>query len=162
MCRHVFRVLCFAFPLSAVAFAGGTAFVGIASAAPAALHQPPVVATIIDHFRPPPAPWLPGNRGIEYDTDIGAPITASAPGTVVFAGRIGSSLYLTVQHDPALSTTYSYVAAIEVRRGQRVLSGQRIATAGDTFHFGARFHGRYIDPELLFVAVPRKRVRLIE
>ena len=162
MRRHSFCVFCIWFRVFlALAFVG-TAFVGVASAAPASLHQPPVVAPIIDHFRPPPAPWLPGNRGIEYDTDVGAPITASAPGTVVFAGRIGSSLYLTVQHDPALSTTYSYVETIEVSRGQRVRTGQRLATAGDTFHFGARFHGRYIDPELLFVAVPRKRVRLIE
>ena len=105
---------------------------------------------------------MPGNRGIEYGTVAGQPITASAAGTVVFAGRIGPNLYLTVQHDSALSTTYSYVAAIEVRRGQQVRRGQRLATAGDTFHFGARFHGRYIDPELLFVAVPRTRVRLIE
>src|SRR5690606_16673870 len=35
-------------------------------------YDPPVDAPITDPFRPPPQPWLPGNRGIEY---------ATAPGT---------------------------------------------------------------------------------
>src|SRR4051812_10589266 len=37
-------------------------------------YRPPVVAAVADPFRPPPQPWLAGNRGIEY---------ATVPGTVV-------------------------------------------------------------------------------
>ena len=44
----------------------------------ATVHMRPVNGPIVDPFRPPPQPWLPGNRGIEYDTEPGS--VAIAPG----------------------------------------------------------------------------------
>lgn len=129
----------------------------------ATVHRPPVDAPIIDPFRPPPPdqPWRPGNRGIEYDTEPGQRVRASAAGTVTFAGSIGGALYVTVHHSAALRTTYSFLGQIAVRRGQRVGRGEAIGTAADTFHFGALFDDVYIDPALLFRAIPVRRTRLV-
>ena len=41
---------------------------------------------------------------------------------------------------------------IEVTAGQRVAQGDRVGTAGETFHFGARIGDVYIDPAALFGA----------
>ena len=40
--------------------------------------RPPVAAPVADPFRKPPCAWCPGNRGIEYRTQEGAPVTAVA------------------------------------------------------------------------------------
>ncbi len=124
-------------------------------------HLPPVEAPIIDRFRPPAERYGPGNRGLEYDTYPGQAVYASAAGTVSFSGYIGSSQYVSIQHDAELRTTYSFLASRSVSRGQRVRQGQQIGTAGDRFHFGARRNGEYIDPESLFGYVLTE-VRLVE
>ena len=48
-------------------------------------HLVPVEGPIIDPFRPPDQPWLPGNRGLEFETESGSIAVASADGVVVFA-----------------------------------------------------------------------------
>lgn len=127
-----------------------------------AVHQPPVDAPVRDPFRPPPSdqPWRPGNRGIEYATEPGQTVRASAAGTVTFAGSIGAARFVTVHHSPELRTTYSFLREVAVERGQRVGRGEAIGTSGDTFHFGALFDDVYIDPALLFRAIPVRRVRV--
>ncbi|NNE72938.1 MAG: M23 family metallopeptidase, partial [Acidimicrobiales bacterium] len=129
----------------------------------ASVHRPPVEAPVLDPFRPPPAdqPWRPGNRGIEYDTEPGQTVRASAAGTVTFAGSIGATRHVTVHHSLVLRTTYSFLRDVTVRRGQRVSQGQAIGTAGEAFHFGALFDDVYIDPAMLFRAIPVRRVRLV-
>lgn len=123
-------------------------------------HRPPVDAPIIDHFRPPPEPWLAGNRGLEYDTTPGQTVVASAAGVVTFAGQVGGSLFVTVRHSPGLRTTVGFVDAVLVSAGDAVAQGQPIAVAGETMHFTAREHGEYIDPERLFWTI-RVVVRLV-
>lgn len=114
------------------------------------LHDPPVDASIIDPFRPPAGPYSPGNRGLEYGTTPGQVVRASAAGTVTFSGQVGGHLFVTIRHSPSLRTTVGFVDSVEVAAGERVVKGQRIATAGQTMHFTARRNGSYIDPELLF------------
>ena len=108
--------------------------------------RPPVDAPVLDPFRLPDGPYGAGNRGIEYDTRAGAPVAAAGPGIVVFAGPVGGSLHVTIDHGSGLRTSYSFVAAIAVRRGEVVEAGDFVAEAGGPFHFGARLHGTYIDP----------------
>lgn len=114
------------------------------------VHVPPVDAPVIDGFRPPPQPWLAGNRGIEYDTEPGEPVRASADGIVVFAGAVAGSFHVTIRHDAHLVTTLAFVATIEIRLGDRVQVGDVVALAGDSLHFTARADGEYIDPTALF------------
>ena len=114
------------------------------------LHVPPTEKPVLDPFRDPGAPWLAGNRGIEYDTEAGDPIRATANGEVVFAGQVAGNLFVTVRHTANLVTTMAFVAEITVAVGDVVDQGDVLAVAGDTFHFTARRNGAYIDPELLF------------
>ncbi len=121
---------------------------------------PPVDAPVIDPFRPPPEPWLPGNRGLEYDTTRGQSVVATADGVVTFAGQVGGNLFVTIRHSPNLVTTVGFVDRILVSAGSTVQQGQPIADAGETMHFTARRNGTYIDPASLFLAV-RIHVRLV-
>lgn len=123
-------------------------------------HTPPVDAPVLDPFRPPPEPWMAGNRGIEYDTGDGEVVRASADGVVTFAGQVGGHLFVTIRHSPDLLTTVGFVSETLVVAGDRVTSRQPIALAGETMHFTARRHGQYIDPESLFVTT-RIVVRLV-
>src|SRR5213083_2919534 len=60
----------------------------------AVTYVPPVDAPLVDLFRPPATPYGPGNRGIDYGTTPGQPVTAAADGEVVFAGRVGTGLHV--------------------------------------------------------------------
>lgn len=124
------------------------------------VHMPPVPGPVIDGYRPPPEPWLSGNRGLEYDTEPGEPVMASAAGVVTFAGAVAGSFHVTIAHDDRLRTTLAFVAEPLVAVGDRVRGGDVVAIAGDSVHFTARVDGEYIDPILLF-APHRWVVRLI-
>lgn len=118
-------------------------------------HSPPVAAPVIDPFRPPEMPYGPGNRGLEYDTEPGTDVRASANGEVVFAGRIASGLHVTLLHTDGVRTSYSFLAEIGVVIGQRVRRGEAIGVAGELLHFGARRGDGYFDPAGLFIAGTR-------
>lgn len=116
-------------------------------------YQPPVSAPVVDEFRPPDEPWLAGNRGLEYDTVPGTAVTAIGPGLVVFAGSVADGLHVTVLHPDGIRSSYSFLAAITVARGDRVRTGTVVGVAADLFHLGARQGGSYIDPAALFGTV---------
>lgn len=114
-------------------------------------YLPPVDGPVVDPFRPPAVPWGPGNRGIDYATVPLAPVRAAADGEVVFAGRVGGTLHVTVRHADGLRTSYSFLAAVDVVVGQRVRQGETVGRSGDVVHVGARRpDGSYLDPSLLF------------
>ena len=126
---------------------------------PGRRYVPPVDAIIVDHFRPPACRWCPGNRGIDYATVSGGPVTASAAGVVTFAGQVGGQLFVVVAHPDGLRTTYAFVQSIVVTVGERVAQGDIVATSADRLHFGVRRGDVYLDPELLFEgAVARARL----
>lgn len=124
------------------------------------VHVPPVSALVSDPFRQPEHPFGPGNRGVEYDTRPGTEVRASADGRVVFAGRVGWELHVTVLHDDGVRTSYSYLSQIRVIMGQSVRQGDVIGLSGDRLHFGARRGDRYFDPVTLF-GVIEVRVELL-
>jgi murein DD-endopeptidase MepM/ murein hydrolase activator NlpD len=121
------------------------------AAQPAPTYSPPVSAPIADAFRAPAEPYGAGNRGLEYDTEPGDPVRASADGTVVFAGPVAGTLHVTLRHADGVRTSYSFLDAIEVLLGQRVRGGDQVGVAGERLHFGARSGDAYLDPASLFV-----------
>jgi len=127
----------------------------------AVVYQPPVDAPVVDPFRPPPTPYAAGNRGIDYATGPGARVGAAADGTVVFSGMVGGSLHVVVRHADGVRTSYSYLRSARVHRGDRVVRGEPVGTAGERFHFGARIGETYIDPALLFGGGGPPRVHLV-
>ena len=114
------------------------------------VHVPPVVAPITDPFRAPEHAFGPGNRGIEYGTEAGQSVSASARGTVSFAGMVAGSYFVTVDHGGGLVTTVGFLNEILVRRGDVVAQGVALGAAGTKTHFSARQDGEYFDPALLF------------
>jgi murein DD-endopeptidase MepM/ murein hydrolase activator NlpD len=123
-------------------------------------YRPPVDAPVIDPFRAPATPFGPGNRGIDYATVPGTPVRAIAPGTVVFAGTVAGTRYVTVLHADGLRSSYGMLASISVSVGQVLAAGAEVGLAGDHVHLGVRRGDEYLDPELLFAQAP-PLVRLI-
>lgn len=132
------------------------AFPALAAGAPPAIvtYRPPVDAPVVDAFRPPPENWNAGNRGLDYATRPGTPVGASADGEVVFAGPIAGEHHVVVLHDDGIRTSYSFLASVAVRRGDKVRQGEPVGTAGERVHFGARAGEAYVDPALLFGGGP--------
>ncbi|CAN5802543.1 hypothetical protein BH10ACT1_BH10ACT1_31850 [soil metagenome] len=113
-------------------------------------YRPPVVAPVVDPFRPPPQPWLPGNRGIEYATVAGSLVRAIGPGRVTFAGPVAGALFVTVTHPDGLRSSYSFLAAVRVAEGRVVAAGEVVAVAGPRLHLGVRRGDAYLDPASLW------------
>lgn len=110
-------------------------------------YMEPVAGMVVDWFRPPAHIGAPGNRGWEYETQPDSPVVAAGAGHVRFAGQVGGSLYVSINHSDGVRTTYSHVKDIAVKKGDFVAQGSVLAsTKGASFHFGAIKDGDYIDP----------------
>jgi murein DD-endopeptidase MepM/ murein hydrolase activator NlpD len=123
-----------------------------------ARYQPPVDAPVVDPFRAPASPYAAGNRGLDYGTTPGQPITAIGDGTVVFAGQVAHQRFVTVLHPDGLRSSYSWLASISVHVGEHVGRGQQVGVAGSRFQLGVRRGSAYLDPARLF---GRGRARLV-
>jgi hypothetical protein len=167
-CPHSRASRTFVAVVVGLAFAAGATAPTMASPTPAAAsviarartanpsavtYQPPVDAPVVDGFRPPPEPWLAGNRGLDYATSPGTSVRAVADGEVIFAGAVGGTLHVTVLHPDGLRSSYSFLAGVTVAVGQRVVGGQPLGIAGAVFHVGVRLgDDTYIDPAALFAS----------
>ncbi|MEE8603283.1 murein hydrolase activator EnvC family protein [Euzebya tangerina] len=138
--------------------AGGPA--GAVHAAEAGGVQRPVPGAVTRPFDPPPHPYGPGHRGVDLHAVGGERVTAPLDGTVRFAGQVAGVGWVSLEHGPALRTTYGPVTAL-VRRDQVIRAGQVIGVLEpDATHldWGVLRDGEYIDPLLLLM---RWRLHLI-
>jgi murein DD-endopeptidase MepM/ murein hydrolase activator NlpD len=114
----------------------------------------PVTGPVLRSFDPPGTPFGSGHRGIDIGAPAGTTVLAPAPGTVAFAGQVGGQLFVTLDHGGGLASTYSWVSAALVRKGDLVVRGQPIARSGsghpgdtvDSLHLGVKLDGAYVDP----------------
>ena len=120
---------------------------------------------VVRHFDPPAHNWLPGHRGVDLRTTVGAGVRAAGSGRVTYAGTLAGRGVVTVDHG-ALRTTYEPVEAL-VEPGQQVRAGEtigHIATgtghcgSGRCLHLGLRRGREYLDPMLL-LGHPSARLR---
>jgi murein DD-endopeptidase MepM/ murein hydrolase activator NlpD len=119
----------------------------------------PVQGPVIRGFEPPPDPYGPGHRGIDIGAPFGSDMVAAREGTVAFAGWVGGSLFITIDHADGVRTTYSWLSGVSVGKGDVVSRQQLIGQTGQGhpgsatphLHFGARVGDTYIDPMLLLV-----------
>ena len=95
------------------------------------------------------------HSGIDYPAATGTPVTASAAGTVAFAGWSpgGWGYLVTIDHGGGVRTLYAHLSRVGVRIGQRVATGRRIGRVGASghatgphLHFEVRLHGAAVDP----------------
>ena len=97
------------------------------------------------------------HRGLDLATTVGTPIHAAAGGVVTTAlvdwGDAATGRYVVIAHSNGVSTYYGHVDDVLVTVGERVDSGQPIATVGSTglstgphLHFEVRVKGEAVDP----------------
>jgi murein DD-endopeptidase MepM/ murein hydrolase activator NlpD len=84
---------------------------------------------------------------------------------VSFAGQVGGSLFVSIDHPGGLKTTYSFLSAVLVKKGQTVAQGSQIARSGPgasgedpNLHFGLRSGTDYLDPEPYLLASIRRNL----
>ena|SRR5919108_5820609 len=120
-------------------------------------YEWPVSGPVLRPFEAPPDPYAPGHRGIDVGAPFGTTIMAPKDGVVAFAGWVGGSLYLSIDHPDGVRTTYSWLSSTTVSKGDPVGTGDPIGATGrghvdvatPHLHFGARVGDTYIDPMLL-------------
>ena len=96
-------------------------------------------------------------KGINIAGKSGQPIVASAAGKVVYAGTglRGYGKLIIVKHNNTFLSAYAHNKEIDVKEGQQVTKGQKIAEMGDTdadqvmLHFEIRRLGKPVDPAKL-------------
>jgi len=94
------------------------------------------------------------HRGIDIATVPGAPVVAPSDGVVLFAGVDGAyGKVLVLDHGFGVRTRYGHLSEIEVRLGQPVKRGARIAMVGNTgrstgphLHYEVQVDGISSDP----------------
>jgi murein DD-endopeptidase MepM/ murein hydrolase activator NlpD len=95
------------------------------------------------------------HTGLDFQSESGAPVRATANGTVTTAGwKGGYGKMVDVDHGNGYSTRYGHLSAIEVKDGQTVRAGQIIGRVGSTgrstgphLHYETRIGRDAVDPE---------------
>jgi len=127
---------------------------GVVPARAAGTMRWPVVGPVIRGFDPPDSPYSSGHRGIDIAVSFGTPVVAPGDGLVAFAGSVGGSLYVSIDHVGGLRSTFSWLSSRVVRTGDLVSEGQLIGYTGvghsgsvvPHLHFGMRILDAYVNP----------------
>ena len=119
----------------------------------------PVRGPVLTRFLNGDDPYAAGqHRGIDIGADVGTPVVAATPGTVVYAGTVGSSGLTVAQRAGEYELSYLHLSSVVVRSGDRVEAGERIGAVGVSgtrsieqphLHFGVRAASdrhAYLDP----------------
>ena len=94
------------------------------------------------------------HTGIDITARGGAPIMASAQGTVTYTGQTsGYGKMVEIDHGYGYKTRYAHASDILVRRGEKVQRGDVIGKVGETglttgpnLHYEILVNGRAVDP----------------
>jgi lipoprotein NlpD len=94
------------------------------------------------------------SKGIGIAGKAGQPVLASAPGRVIFSGTgiRGFGKLVVIKHNNVYLSVYGHNSELNVKEGQAVTKGQKIAEMGSTdadqvkLHFEIRRYGKPVDP----------------
>jgi murein DD-endopeptidase MepM/ murein hydrolase activator NlpD len=94
------------------------------------------------------------HEGIDIVNRVGTPVKATAAGTVVERGwRNGYGWVVVVDHGYGYQSTYGHLDSIKMRRGEKVVRGDIIATLGNSgrstgphLHYEVRVNGQAVNP----------------
>ena len=92
--------------------------------------------------------------GIDFRGKVGTEVVTTADGVVEKAKRAkGYGKYVVIKHKKGYKTLYAHLSKIEVKKGQRVVAGEKIGEIGSTgrssgphLHYEVIRHGRRINP----------------
>lgn len=98
---------------------------------------------------------LAWHSGFDMAAFRNAPVVASAPGTVTYAGRkAGYGRVVEVDHGFGFKTRYGHLASISVKKGDVVTIGHKVGGMGTTgrstgvhLHYEVHFRGKTYDPK---------------
>jgi murein DD-endopeptidase MepM/ murein hydrolase activator NlpD len=86
------------------------------------------------------------HAGTDFIGPVRAPVTATAPGVVVFSGRKGPyGRTVEIDHGLGVKTRYAHLSAISVQTGDVVAFGKQLGTMGST----GRSTGQHLHYEIL-------------
>jgi len=94
------------------------------------------------------------NKGLDIAGNTGQAITAAAAGKVIYSGSDlrGYGKLVIIKHNANYLSVYAHNSSIQVKEGQQVSRGQKIAEMGNTdsntvkLHFEIRRQGKSVDP----------------
>jgi murein DD-endopeptidase MepM/ murein hydrolase activator NlpD len=122
-------------------------------------YRLPVDGPVVRPFEPPSSEYGPGHRGVDLGVAPGTAVRAAERGVVRHAGSVAGVVWVSIDHEDGVRTSYGPLTALRVRAGDDVERGGTIGllAPGDHgqpdvdqgLHLGARRHGVYIDPMLL-------------
>ncbi len=100
------------------------------------------------------------HSGMDMAGKSGAPIMATAPGTITYAGPKGPyGNLIEIDHGYGLKTRYGHLRKLKVKKGDQVAFYQQIATMGSTgrstgphLHYEVWFNKKVRDPSKFFEA----------
>ena len=126
----------------------------------------PVDGPVVRGFEPPAGPYAPGHRGVDLDAAPGTLVRAAERGRVHHAGQVAGVVWVSIDHEDGVRTSYGPLADLRVGRGDDVDRGQMLGVVADGphgdpdldrgLHLGARRGGEYVDPMTLpGIALPR-------
>jgi Peptidase family M23 len=139
----------------------------------------PVAGAVVRGFDVRAGPYGRGHRGIDIAAPVGEPARAPAAGTVVFAGPVAGTIWVTLRVAPGVLVTLGPlldpVTTGRVRPTTplgRVGPGHQVDPGGPagpsgpgepgdgvaTLHLGVRVDGVYVDPLAYLVDGPRARL----
>ncbi len=99
------------------------------------------------------------HEGIDFQADSGTGIVAAASGKVIFADRHPQyGKMIEVDHGNGLVSRYAHASTLEVKDGDLVVRGQRIATVGST----GRSTGPHLHFEVRLNGVPQNPARFLQ
>lgn len=95
------------------------------------------------------------HTGLDFGGPRNAPILATAPGTVIEAGRSGAyGIMVVVDHGMGIETRYAHLSRALVRVGDKVPAGKVVGLMGRTgratgphLHYEIRVDGRPLNPK---------------
>ena len=93
--------------------------------------------------------------GVDFRGKTGTEVVATADGVVDNAKRFkGYGKHVVIKHKKGYKTLYAHLSKIEVKKGQRVVAGEKIGEIGSTgrsngphLHYEIIRHGRRMNPE---------------
>jgi murein DD-endopeptidase MepM/ murein hydrolase activator NlpD len=99
------------------------------------------------------------HEGIDFPAETGTPIVAAAGGRVVAAGLHAQyGRMVEIDHGNGLITRYAHASQLNVRQGDVVVRGQRVATVGST----GRSTGPHLHFEVRLNGVPQNPARFLQ
>ncbi|MEV4774678.1 murein hydrolase activator EnvC family protein [Microbacterium sp. LWH12-1.2] len=116
---------------------------------------------VVVPYRAPAHDYGAGHRGVDIAAARGGEVRSPADGVVAFRGTVVDRPLLTIDHGGGLVSTFEPLLST-LSPGDAVAAGDVIGVADiggharpGSLHLGVRLDGEYINPMLLFGAVPR-------